>query len=867
MRAALAIFGLFLIACPREMREEYGAAMREDFVTSTRSRGVLAALHAYADVLAGGLAERFATLGRDLGFALRGMRRAPLFALVVIVTTAVAIGANGAVYGLVANILLRPLPVASPSTLAAIWEVDNLHGNTTVGFSFEDFDALRHANRTLGVVSALSPVSGTIVGNGAQPQILRGASVSGEFFGTYAARPQAGRLLDARDERDGSHAIVLSDELWRTRFKADPAIVGKTVQIADVTRTVVGIAPPRFFFVDLWRGQVDHADYFVGLRASAYRGGGHSLVVVARPSADLRAVDADLARTFAELAAVHPVTDAHLSARSLWVTDAILGPMRPSLIAVALAVLAVLAVACANVANLFLSRSSGRGAEIATRFALGASRRRLIAQLMTETSLYVAIGGVLGLALSAVIVHWISSTIDAGSPVVHLQHLDVDWKTFAATGISIVIAAVLAGTAPALALSRPDIVSAMKSGDRSSAGGGRALRAVLVTLEVALAIAVVATAAIASRSYYELAKKPLGFETRDVSVVFMGGASSHKYATAARVDGLLRAIRERVNATPGVQAAGWAVTAPFLGQSESSFQVEGAHYATGSAPEADVDVISTGYFGALRIPVLAGRDVATSDGPHAAQVVVVSRSFAERYLGGVEAAIGKRITMGWSALDVPSAPRTVVGVVGDIRPHVIQAPSPTMYAPLAQLPTIGWLKLAVRSRLSTEQVAAAARSAIASVDATIPPATATSLEHERYYDALDRQMTDIMLAALAAVALALATGGIYAVVSYGVARRTREIGVRVAFGATPRSVIAMVLRDALRLAAVGIALGLAFAAAAAWALKAFLDVDAPVDGITALTVLAIVAAAIGFASYLPARRAARVEPVVALRYE
>ena len=867
VRAALALFGVLLAACPREMREEYGAAMRDDFAASVRAGGIRAALRAYADVLGAGFAERAAVFGRDLVFALRGMRRTPLFALVVIVTTAVAIGANGAVYGLLANIVLRPLPIAEPATLAALWEVDHLHGYTGEAFTYEDFDAVRRGNRTLSSIAALRPVSGTLVGEGGPPRALRGTSVSGEFFRTYAARPQVGRLLDARDERDGARTVVLSDALWRTRFHADPAIVGRAVRIDDVTQTVTGVAPPAFFFVDLWRGQVDYGDYFVPLQGAALRQAGHAILVVGRPSAGLRAVDADLQRIFTSLAAAHPESDAHLSARAIWVTDAIFGPMRASMIAVALAVLAVLAVACANVANLFLSRASARGGEIATRFALGASRRRLATQLITETSLYVGIGGLLGFALAAALVHTMAATIDAGSPVVYLRHLDVDWKTFAATGVSIVLAALLAGVAPALALSRPDVSSTMKTGDRSSSGSGRALRAALVTLEVALAIAVVATAAIATRSFVELSHQPLGFESRDVSVAFLTGASRRRYDTAARVDTLMRAIRARVVATPGIASAAWATTTPFIGQSETPFTVAGTRYAPGGEPEADLDIVSDGYFGALRIPLLAGRDIAATDGPAAAPVAVVSRSFATRYLGGVEGALGKRITVGQSALDVPRAPRTVVGVVGDIRPHVIAAPAPTIYAPIAQIPSLGWVKLVVRSPLSATQVADAVRTAIASVDATIPPGTATSLAREQYYDGLDRSMTDGMLAALAAIALALAIAGIYAVVSFGVARRTREIGVRVAFGASPRAIVAMVLGDALRLASLGIVLGLALAGVAAWALKGFLDVDAPLDALTVVTVLAIVAAAIGLASYLPARRAARVDPMTALRYE
>lgn len=865
VRAAAALFRLLLFACPSEMRAEYGAAMRADFAAAVREKGGSAAILGFVDVVSAGIAERAHALGRDLAFALRGMRRAPLFACVVVLTTAVAIGANGALNGLVANIVLRPLPIAEPSTLAVLWEVDRLHGYTRSAFRYDDYVALSGV-RTLKQVAALAPIGGTLVGGSAAPRVVSGAAIAGAFFETYRVRPVIGRLLDERDERDGARPVVISDELWRSRFAANPNVLGRTVKIEDTQMTVVGVAPPGLRFVDLWRAMIDHADYFIPLRASAYAGAGHAVLVVARPAADLAEVDADLHRTFATLAVTHPATNRYVSARAVWTNDEIRGPMLPSLVAVSLAVLAVLAVACANVANLFLSRAAARTAEVATRYALGASRRRLIAQLLTETTLYVVLGGVLGIALAATIVHAIATTIDAGSPVVHLQHLDVEWKTFVATGASIGIAALLVGLAPAIALSRPDVVGTMKGSDRSGTGRGRAFRATLVTLEIALAIAIVATAAISARSYYRLANEPMGFDTRDVSVAFVVGVSRHRYDTAARADAFLDAVRSRVLGAPGVAAAAWAATTPFLGEAQASFTVQGARYAEGSEPEADLDTVSDEYLRALRVPVLAGRDFTTSDRVGAAPVAMVSKSFADRYLNGVAAAVGKHITIHRSTSGVPIQARTVVGVTGDIRNQMSARQQPTMYAPVAQLPSV-FMKLVVRSKLSTVEVADIVRAAIAAVDKTVPPATATSLEHEFYYDALARRMTDIMLSSLAAIALALAVAGIYAVVSYSVACRTREIGVRAAFGASPSRIAAMVLRDAFRLAAVGSVLGVGLAGVSAWALKGFLDVDAPIDGFTAVTVLAIAACAIGLAAYLPARRAAHIDPVVALRYE
>ncbi|HEX3551131.1 MAG TPA: ADOP family duplicated permease [Candidatus Elarobacter sp.] len=866
MRVTLALFNVLLAACPREMRAEYGDAMRQDFTAAVRAGGAPAALHAYADVLAGGLAERAATVWRDVAFTLRGMRRTPLFSLVIILTTAIAIGANGAIYGLMSTILLRPLPIANASELVALWEVDPIRGYTDEAFTFDDFAAVRRDDRTLGTVAALSPTGGTLVGAGGPPRALRGAAVSDDFFALYSARPEVGRLLGAGDARAGARTVVISDQLWRTRFDAGPSIVGRTVRIDDTPLTVVGVAPPRFFFADLWRGQVDYADYFVPLDETRH-GISHSLLVVARPVASRAAVDADLQRTFATLRLTYPGTDAGLSARTLRITDAILGPMRPSFILMGLAVLAVLAVACANVANLFLSRGSARAAEIATRFALGATRRRLAMQLLTESTLHIVAGGAIGLAIAAALARTITGLIDAAAPVLFLRHLQADWGTFASTAGVIVVASVLAGAAPAIALSRPDLVGTMKGGDRAGTGAGRALRGALITLEVALAIAVVAAAAITTRSYLAMTTRPLGFETRDVSVAYTLGASPKRYATAARAERFYAAVRSRVLATPGITSAAWATTTPFVGEAQAPFTVAGAAYAPNSQPYGDFDDVSPGFFATLRAPLLAGRDFTAGDRPGAPQVAIVNASFARRYLGGIGAAIGKRITIAASAVDVPEQPRTVVGVAGDMRQRYGVEMQPTMYAPIAQLPPAGWVKMVVRSRLSAAEVASTTTDAIAAVDATIPPATSTSLDFERTTDAFDRRLTGQMLAALALVALGLAVAGIYAVVSYAVARRTREIGVRVAFGASPRSIAVMVLRDAVRLAATGIVLGCALAGLVAWQLKAALDVDAPVDVVTALTVLGIIAAAIVVAAWLPARRAARLSPVIALRYE
>jgi predicted permease len=868
LRIALAVFDALLFVCPREMREEYGRSMRAHFADAVCEHGAAAALRGYADVIAGGLMERAAILRRDVLFALRGMRRTPFFAATVILTIAVAVGANGGVYGMLSTILFRPLPFANAPSVAALWEVDRVHGYTGEGFAIDDFEAVRRQNHTLRAVAALRPASATLVGSGGPPKVLRGTHVTGEFFALYGAHAELGRLLDARDERAGSSAVVLSDEVWRTRLRADPSIVGRTVRLDDVPRTVVGIAPPRFYFADLYRGQVDYADYFVPIDPALYRRAGHLFFVSALAAAPRPAVDADLQRIFASLALTHPDTNANLSARSVPIADAIFGPMRPSLVAMGLAVFALLAVACANVANLFLSRGSARSGEIATRFALGASRRRLVSQLLTESSLYVLAGGLLGCAIAALLVNAVASVIDSAGPVIHLKHLSADWRTFAATGVTVVVAALLAGGAPALALSRPNVAASMRGADRSQTGStGSRLRAALVTLEIALAIAVVAAAAISARSFYVLSSKPLGFETHNVTVASMLGASTHRYATAASVDRFLGAILGRVRSAPGIGAAAWAATTPYIGSSQAGFTVAGAHYARGSEPDADVDMISDGYFGALGIPLLAGRDFGHADGPSGVPVAIVSRSFAERYLGGVEHAIGKRITIGMASLDVPQAPRNVVGVVGDVRDHLAWAPQPTMYAPLTQIPSIGWLKLVVRSPLSPQQVAAVAGTAIAAVDPTVPAPSATSLDFEKRVDELDRRITDEMLGAFALLALALAIAGIYAVVSYGVARRTREIGVRVAFGAAPRTIVRMVVGGALRLAAAGIVVGCALAGAAAWALKTYLDVDAPLDAVTAGTVVAVIAVAVIAAAWLPARRAARVDPSAALRYE
>jgi putative ABC transport system permease protein len=865
-----ALLRFALLTWPREMRDEYSDDVCADIRAEMRSRGPAYAIGAMNDVVVTGVRERCAGVARDIRFALRTMRHAPLFAAAVILTMAIAIGINGGVGGLIVDIMGRDLPYVDPSTLVALWETNARNGSTREAFTYRDFVTLRSEQRTLGALGALVHTSGTLLG-GETPLLVRGEAVDGGFFGVYRRAPQLGRWLDTSDERPGAPAVVVvSDAIWRAQLHADAGIVGRTVTIGDAPRRVIGVAPPRFAILDFWYGGIRYPDYWVPLRAADWSETGHGILVTARlrPGIGVESVDADLARIFAGLARRDPDEDTGHSARAHSLRHEFYDDLAPTMLVMSVAIGTILAIACANIANLFLSRASARGDELGIRVALGASRRRLVTQLFTEAALFIVAGGVLGTALAAGIIVFFARLFENWNATPFYSEIGVNGRMLGATALGTIVAVLLAGLVPALVASRADLSPAIAGGGRSGdRARGRRARAALIGLEIALAIALVAAAAMSVRSFQAQVREPLGFEPDGLQVVSVVGASPQRYATRTAADALTDRILHTLAADPRIARVAVDDELPFLSSADTDYAVEGRSYGNGAAPETLVAMISPGTFATLGIPLLAGRDFSAADDAHSMPVEIVSAAFAEQNFGGVRAALGRRVSIDYASGDSGKPMRTIVGIAGDVRTRWDGARRPTAYSPLAQVPDATAMTFIVRPRGAGVSVAALVDAAVASADPTLPMPKITPLRPELDQQLGSAKLMAVMLGVLALLALFLAIGGIYAVVSYDVARRTREIGIRIALGATTGTIVRMIMAETTRLALVGIVAGLALAVAVTTALRSvFVEVTA-LDPATYAGIVLSLALALSAGALVPSVRAARVDPAVTLRYD
>ncbi|HEX6057835.1 MAG TPA: ABC transporter permease [Gemmatimonadaceae bacterium] len=805
-------------------------------------------------------------LSQDLRYGLRHLVRSPAFTLAAVVTIALGIGANTAIFSVVNAVLLRPLPYPAPDRLVSIRETSDRGEMVLSPPNLEDFRAQR---------ALFESMAGTyntylaLTGEGDAEQLV-GAAATEDFFRVLATPPLVGRGFRAEDAREGAPpVVVLREDLWRRRFGADPAIVGRAVQLDGVARTVVGVMPASVDYPDV------ATELWIPLGFSeeelATQRGAHYLDAIARlaPGVTVDQADAGLRAVAARLAAEHPRTNGDESATARSLRDALVGDIRPALLVMLGAVGFVLLIACANVASLLLTRAVGRGRELAIRTALGAGRGRIARQLLVESVLLAALGGILGLLLAAWGVDALGTLRPEDVPLVGDVRLDRTVLLFT-LGVTL-LSAVVFGLVPAVqAARRIELGSGLREGTAGAVGarGAQRTRSVLVVAEIALALVLLAGAGLLVRSFDRLLRVDPGFDPAGV-LTFSVSLPDAKYDTT-RARAYVAALTERLQELPGVTAVGAASILPLSGSSYgiSLTSVDGRAIEDGpDAPSVQVRLVTPGYLHAMGMPLRRGRDLGPSDRPGAPHVLLANEA-AARLLWPGEDAVGRSLVLGTRfGFGGDRAGGEVVGIVGDVREmRVSREALPTVYLPHAQWP-VGFVGVALRADGDPEPLVAAAREHAAALDADVPVVEVLTMEQRLAGSVARQRFYMLLLAVFAVAAAALAAIGIYGVMAFGVAQRTREIGIRVALGARPGDVARLVVRAGLLLAVTGVVLGLAGALALTRLLEGLLYGVEPSDPATLAAASLLLLAVAALAALLPARRAAGVDPMQALRTE
>ena len=791
---------------------------------------------------------------RDLRQAFHTLRRNPVFTAVAALTLALGIGANTAIVSVVHAVLLRPLPYHEPEKLVTI---DNLLAG--------EYLVLRERMPSLSDLAIYRTAVGFNLSDSGGAERVSGAQVSANVFSTLGVAAALGRTFRADEELPGARAVVISHSLWRQRLGADPNVIGREILIDSQPREIVGVMPATFAFpsveTQLW---VPFA--FDRAAAGALWGGSQSGKAVAR-----LAPGATAARAQAEVRARVPELR---KANTLWVfpevwgarrqvvslQDKMVGDVRTRLLVMLAAVGFVLLIACANVANLLLARASARQREIAIRYALGASRGRIIRQLLTESAVLGLIGGGAGFLLAYWGVPLLVGNLPADMP--RVEEISVDRWMLAFTLAISVLTGVAFGLVPAIQASRSTVQSSLKVEERgATAPFGRA-SSLLVIGEVAVAVLLVIVAGLLIRSFTGLLRVDPGFRTeRIVTARVTAPASRYRSDDSARVfyDSLLA----RVAALPGVQAVELVSNLPLASHIGGfAFEVEGTPYVQAQgAPTTGEHKVTPGYLGVMEIPLLKGRLLADTDRVSTPRVALINETMARQYFAGVDP-IGRRFKEVWL-----KEWTTVVGVVGDVRHTALdEAAGLEVYRPFAQVP-VRDMSLVIRTTNDTAPFAASLRAAVADVDATVPISDVRTADQILARSVAAWRFTTFLHGTFALLALTLAAIGIYGVLSYAVSRRSREIGVRMALGASRADVLRMVLRQALTLAAIGTIGGVVAAFAATRLLKTLLFEVSPTDAVTFTAVPLLLVAVACLAAYIPASRATRVDPTIALRLE
>jgi putative ABC transport system permease protein len=809
------------------------------------------------------------TLLQDLRHALRGLAKNLGFSIVAVVTLALGIGANTAIFSVVNGVLLKPLPFPNPSRLISITFVSREHARDVFPLSDADFLDWQAQNRGFEKIAAYCNSHFNLTG-ASTPQLVRGTWVTADFFSLLGVKPKFGRAFTIEDARPGSPpGVVLSYRFWQERFRSDSDVVGRTLTLDGRNLTIIGVMPPGFVFPGSSSGSLPGRNQLWRiLQMAPTRRGPYYLWGLGRLPSGVSADQArsELAAVGARIAQQNPLNNAHLVFRSLPLQRAMVGDVRPALLILLAAVGFVLLIATANVANLHLARAAGRRREMAIRAALGASPFRLTRQLLTESLLVAALGGALGLAGAFVGLRLLLAISPGNLP--RLQEIGLDWTVLEFTaGISL-FSGIVFGLAPAFQLSRAGQVEAMKAGTRSATagpGGGQA-RSLFVVAEVALSLMLVLGAGLLLKSFLRLQDVNPGFPSRNL--LTMQVTLPHvRYPKDEQISAFYQRLLERIEVLPGVESAAITMALPPNHMDVTdNFTVEGARIDPGQPPPlADLIFISPAYFKTLGVPLLKGRFFTDADRADAPKVAIINETMAKRFWPGADP-IGKRLKTGG-----PERPKNpwmeIVGVVGDVKYAGLDAvPEPALYQPHQQA---AWEAMYVVVRMGKEpaSLAPALQNAVWSLDRDLALAGSRTMDQLLFESVEEPRFRMTLMLVFAALALALASVGIYGLMAYAVTQRTQEIGVRLALGALPADVLRLILRQGLLLTLAGIGLGMAGSLALTRLLSSLLFEVSATDPLTFVGVASLLGAIALLACYIPARRAMKVDPLVALRYE
>ncbi|HEV2687700.1 MAG TPA: ABC transporter permease [Bryobacteraceae bacterium] len=795
----------------------------------------------------------------DLRYGIRLLLKSPGFTLIAVLALGLGIGANTAIFSLVDRVLIRPLPYSNPDSLVVVWEdasVISFPRNTPAPANYVDW---KKQNQVFSDMAATRGRAASLTGDG-PPDMIMGRGVTANLFDVLGVKPLLGRTFTEEEDRSGERVVIIGYGLWKSRYGGDPNIIGRSILMDSAKTTVIGVMPPGFNFparlAQFWA-----PTYFTPRDLN--NRGSHYLNVYARlkPGVTVARAQSDMSAIAGRLSEQYPESNKRVGATVVALKDQIVGNTGMALVILLAAAGCVLLIACANVANLLLAKAAGREREMAIRTALGAARSRLVRQMVTESVVLSIAGGALGFALASFSMRVMVSLIPTGLAAAS----GIDGRLLGFNLAVSLLTGLIFGIVPALQVTGLGVAEKLKEGGRSGVGRtSRRFRDALVVAEVALAMILLVSAGLLLQTLRNLRSIDAGFDSTKI-LTLTTRLPFPKYADATKRMNYFDSVLARVRALPGVTSAGFTSNLPFTARGNTNgFQVEGVQFPVGANPDALYRELTGGYFETMRMRMLEGRMFGSEDRANSLPVVIINETFKKQFWPN-ESALGKRIqTSGGPPW------QTIVGVVRDVRERGLEMEmKPAVYVPVVQVPD-GWnipSQLAIRTLMDPLAIAKSAREAIWAIDSEQPISQVGTMDDIVDTEVADHKQQTTLLGSFAALALVLASLGIYGVLSYAVTQRVREIGLRMALGASTRDVTRMVVGQGLTLTGLGFAIGITVALLVTRSMTKLLVGVTAADpvvyaGVTGvLTVVALVAC------YVPAARASRVDPMIALREE